>query len=62
MSKSHSKDLRTKKFRPTEMARYAMEEAFATLKAFVHSTIEAAAMELYEDQLRDVEIICAKDS
>ena len=44
------------------MACYTMEEAYATLQAFVHSKIEQAAMELYEDQLRGVEIICAKDS
>ena len=44
------------------MARYAMEEAYAALQPFAYSKSEEAAIEHYEDQLRDVEIICAKDN
>ena len=61
MSEIHSKDLRTKRFRCTEFARYSFEDTSAALKKFVLTDSESASMVHYEDQLRDVELVCAKD-
>ena len=58
----NSRELRQKKSRPTELARYSFVEAEKTLRGYVVIDQEREAMEYYKSLLANTEIICAKDN
>ena len=62
LSDYNSKDLRPKRFRPTELARYSYEEAREFVKKHAIVGAESAAFDRFEHNLRDLEFVSAKDN
>ena len=56
-----SNEIRRKKFRTTELARYCFGEAAEAIAGYVTTSEEHEAFEHYEGLLKDKELVRAKD-